>query len=778
MKIIFSFICILISVSNYSQIAYQGTILNKDKQPISGVTIVSADNPSNGTISNNNGKFNISLGADTTVNISSLGYKPMQIVLNTESNVITLSENSEVLNEVIVSANREVQTRQEIPNAISTISSSTIQNTKAMGIEQLVNQSSGVFMSSSPMSNEQHMMAVRSPITTMALFLYLEDGLPIRPSAAFNHNALLEMNQTAFQRIEILNGPSSSIYGSDAIGGSFNFITKNPTNNLSSSIGFEINDFGLTRYELEVADYTNDDFGFYLGSHYVERNDGPIAHSDYDKFALTFKTVLHIDPSTNWINVFDLINYRSDTTGDLTIEDYENGNYESDQTFTDRNARSFRYRSSLSKNWSEKQKTTANFIFRDNTLGQIPSYRIKQFMENGALTGSGVGEINSEQFNSLVGLVQHNIKMDFKESSLIIGASIDYTQQNYVANSTSVVVDTQTGQNIDYEANSNDFILNYKANISNYAGYLQYEISPIEALKITTAIRFDQFKYDYNNLIDDLAGAKDTKSSYEHFAPKFGMNYNISDRLGFYAGYSNGFTPPQASDLYRNNFTEIGGNIFDLKPSTYHNYELGGYYQPNKALQLDFSLYLLNGKNTMVSLRDKDDAYYNTNIGSTRSVGLEYKIKYQISEDLSIVHNGSFASHRYLEFFDQGVDYSHTTMEIAPKLLGQSLLNYSPKYFKGFSLGLEHELVGKYNTSFEGQAINNDGSASTFKYDGHQIFNLRAVYRSSKIELWGHFLNIFDTLYAVRASYNQFRNENSYSVGSPRGVHFGIKYHF
>lgn len=779
MRTICSLIIILISFSTYSQITYRGTILNKDMQPISGVEIVSIQNPSKGEITNNNGDFEITLENNAEVSIFCLGYKSIQTHLNPESTTIILEENSQALSEVIISANRELQTRREIPSAITAISSAQIKNTKAIGIEQLVNQSPGVFMSSSAaVDNEQHMMAVRSPITTKALFLYLEDGLPIRPSAIFNHNALLETNQTAFQRIEILKGPSSSIYGSDAIGGSFNFITKNPTRNFSSNIGFEINDLGLTRYELELATYTNSNFGFYLGSHYVERQNGPIGNSDYHKFAVTFKTILHLNSSTNWINVFDLIDYNSDTTGELSTEDYENGNYESDQTFTNREAKSFRYRSSLMKDWSNNSKTTANFIFRNNDLDQIPFYRIRQFRANGQLTGEGVGEINSDQFKSAVGVVQHKLKSDFKESSLIIGGSIDYTEQKYIANSTSIVVDTQTGQNIDYNVNSDQFILNYKANLLNYAGYLQYEITPIDALKITAAMRLDQFIYDYDNLAEGLAGPKDTKSSYEHFAPKFGMNYNVSDRLGFYTGYSNGFTPPQASDLYRNNFTETGDNIFNLKPSIYHNFEIGGYYQPNNALHLDFSLYLLNGKNTLVSLRDENDVYYNSNIGSTRSIGLEYRFEYQFNQELSFMHNGSLASHRYLDFFDQGVDYSDTKMAAAPVVLGETLINYSPRYFKNFSIALEHNLVGKYNTSFEDQAVDVIGMASTSTYKGHQIFNLRAVYSTSKIEIWAHFLNIFDTLYAARVSYNEFRKENTYTIGSPRAFHFGIKYHF
>ena len=79
-------------------------------------------------------------------------------------------------------------------------------------------------------------MAVRSPISTKSLFLYVEDGLPIRPTAVFNHNALLEMNDISYDRVEVLKGPASSIYGSEAIGGSFNFITKKPTRDFTGSV--------------------------------------------------------------------------------------------------------------------------------------------------------------------------------------------------------------------------------------------------------------------------------------------------------------------------------------------------------------------------------------------------------------------------------------------------------------------------------------------------------------------------------------------------------------
>ncbi|AXT60356.1 TonB-dependent receptor [Aquimarina sp. AD10] len=684
---------------------------------------------------------------------------------------------SVALDEVLVtSASREIQKRSEVPGSIATLNAKSIKETKAFGIDQLVNQVPGVFMSTSrAASNEQHFMAVRSPISTKALFLYLEDGLQIRPTSVFNHNALLEMNDVSFGRIEVLKGPASSIYGSEAIGGSFNFITKNPTEKLSGSIGFQTNDLGLTRYEFEISDQVSDKLGFYLGGQYGQREDGLIEHSDYEKLAVTLKTVYEFSPTIKWTTVFDIVDYRSDMTGSLSENDFNGGNFESDQTFTEREAISFRVRSTVDKFWDDTNKTSFNFIVRDNRMDQNPSYRIRQFRNQGQLTGLGSGELNSNRFKSFVGLVQHKLDFSFANSSLILGATADYSPQDYSAETLDIIVDPDTGRNIDFTLNSGDFILNYEANIFNYASFLQYEISPIDALKVTAALRYDGFEYDYNNLADGIVGVDDAVDNFNNLTPKLGANYNFNTKTGIYANYSQGFTPPQVSTLYRNR-NELRG----IKPSRYNNYELGGYFTVPSKLKVDAAIYVLEGENTLITLRDENDQFFNTNAGKTRSYGVEYGVTWYPTKELSLTHNGSYAMHRYVEFFDSGIDYSDTDRETAPNLLGTSLLTYRKDFENhfGFNVTAEHELVGSYNTSFENQIDNQDGTFETAEYDGHSVFNLRTTIYYKSFEIWGHALNVFDELYAARASFNRFRGENSFTIGNPRAFHFGAKYNF
>ena len=79
------------------------------------------------------------------------------------------------------------------------------------------------------LGNEQHTMSIRRPIDYGASYLYLEDGVPIRASGVFNHNALLEINQFNLQNIEVVKGPVSSLYGPEAVGGAINLISQKPS---------------------------------------------------------------------------------------------------------------------------------------------------------------------------------------------------------------------------------------------------------------------------------------------------------------------------------------------------------------------------------------------------------------------------------------------------------------------------------------------------------------------------------------------------------------------
>ena len=104
------------------------------------------------------------------------------------------------------------------------------------------------------LGNEQHAMAIRQPISYSSYFLYLEDGLPIRPLGVFNHNALYEINLPQAGGIEVSKGPGTALYGSDAIGGVVNALTRPAPLKPEAQISIEAGAHGWRRLLLTGGD--------------------------------------------------------------------------------------------------------------------------------------------------------------------------------------------------------------------------------------------------------------------------------------------------------------------------------------------------------------------------------------------------------------------------------------------------------------------------------------------------------------------------------------------
>src|SRR5215213_5757159 len=103
----------------------------------------------------------------------------------------------------------------------------------------------GVYVSQ--LSGEGHSMAIRQPITTKPMYLYLEDGVPTRATGFFNHNALYEVNVPQSGGVEVLKGPGPALYGSDAIGGIVNVLSRPAPPTPSAEASLEGGAYGYGR---------------------------------------------------------------------------------------------------------------------------------------------------------------------------------------------------------------------------------------------------------------------------------------------------------------------------------------------------------------------------------------------------------------------------------------------------------------------------------------------------------------------------------------------------
>ena len=190
------------------------------------------------------------------------------------------------LSPVIVTANKLKEKRSQAPIAISILSSKLIEETKAQRIDALLNKVSGVYMPT--IGGEQHMMSIRQPISLKGLYLYLEDGMPIRTSGLFSSNSLIEINTANIYSIEVIKGPASALYGAEAIGGVVNFLSQPvPTKN-TFDLTSQINNTGFTKLDIAGGIPTKKG-GWTLNGSFINQKNGATEYSDYNKKAFSIK---------------------------------------------------------------------------------------------------------------------------------------------------------------------------------------------------------------------------------------------------------------------------------------------------------------------------------------------------------------------------------------------------------------------------------------------------------------------------------------------------------
>lgn len=671
------------------------------------------------------------------------------IIASSQVKSIKLADTS--LQTVIVTANKSKEKRIESPISISVLGKQQIQEAKAVRIDFLLNKVSGVFMPS--IGNEQHMMSIRQPVSLKGLYLYLEDGLPIRTSGLFSNNALIEINTAAIQQIEVIKGPASALYGAEAIGGVVNFIhAPRPFKN-QLSISNHINNNGLLKSDL-AWNKAGKKSGWAVYLSQIGQKNGQLEYSDYTKTALSIKRDFTFKKKWMGYQQLQYIHYDGQMTGTVDSLKFQARNYTTQQSFTYRKLDLFRVRQNLSYEWSATQKTIVNLLYRGNTMDQNPAYLIAASSNPTKFKG----QINSNHFDAYVLDLQHQMNIKQFKSKILIGGYMDATGQGLIANYIDIIKDTTLNKFIRFTRPATDsLITNYATTIYNKAIYINW-IQPIaNRLRINTTLRYDQFNYQFKNKL--TTGTPTSNNLFTNWAPKIGLTYNQLN-WGGYLNYSKGFVPPQITEIYN------AIRVPYLLPQSFSNYEIGSWLSiPNGYIE--WALYQLNGRNEIISVRQADGVNLNQNTGQTKHYGIEYQLKYNFSKLLQVNFNGSNAKHLYVNTILKGTDISNKEMVAAPRFFSNLTL------LSQWNSALSSSLEWQHQSGYFMDEIN------ATRYIGFDVLNLRINYTMKKHEFWLQCLNLTDQFYASMATKNFSVRGNiayAYYLGDNRTLAFGWKW--
>ena len=625
------------------------------------------------------------------------------------------------IEEVVVTAT--LGERLGTAGSTSTIDGEALAEIRQTHIEEVLARIPGVWVARG--SGQEHLTSIRSAVLTGAgacgEFLYLEDGLPIRPAGFCNINNLFEVNAEQAGGIEVWRGPSSAVLGGNALHGAVNVLTAMPQNNEFSLEG------GSYGYYQARAAMGGNFGGHYLGlSAHGSASDGYRDATGYGQQKLSL------------VHAADLGGWRVRNTLNATNLNQETGSYVrgfkayDDGGLRRSNPNPEAYRDAWSwraaSHWS-RQQTQASAYLRRSRMVFLQHFLPGQPTETNAQTSGGA--LVSQGFAAGAWTGRFGAQLEAMQGSL------QEIQDRPTVGSAFLMGTRPAGRHYDYGVDS-----------LMAAGFYDLSGALAEGLRVLHSLRLEHLSYDYDNRHltgnsrDDgsacgFGGCLYTRPAsrdddFTEVAGRLGVERDFGARHAGYLMLSTGFRPPQATELYR---LQQGQTVADLDSERLLSVEVGF-----KSGAWSVAAYSERTRDFIF----RDSSGFNVSDGKTRSLGLEFSGDWQFGDHgLSLAV--SYATHKYDfsraagrgELIEDG-----NLMDSAPRWLTNARWRYQPS--ERWHSEFEVSQVGEHYIN----------AANTAKYEGHVVLNWRGGYRlTERVDLFARVINLLDERYADRADY-------------------------
>lgn len=573
---------------------------------------------------------------------------PVYAAQNEDS--MTEKENTVKTPDVIVTATRTEMELQAVPNTVEVITAEDIERLGATDVASALRLADNINIMTNGSTGFGKRISIRGMDTNDLLVLV--DGRRTSnedTSTSANMFALDRINISNVERIEIVRGAASAQYGSDALAGVINIITKKSSGNPSATVG--------------VSTGTNDMHNYY--------------HIDLGKQG-NFSSVLDID--------FGKLRKRMIGAGDYSSLNgpTQNYNFKGTWDLSDDDSITFGasyYKADLTADWSKAFGSIPSFVMpsKEAILNtQRYDYNIGY---NGKSDSSNYSldlyysKLDKERFLPYQAFMREG-KEKNKYSIWGIEAknTVQADENNILTYGLSFEENKVEGANFGNDGSDDK-------NTKTYAGYLQDEWMVNDKLLLIPAIRYDHHS-DF--------GSEAT--------PKIGATYFLNDNSRFKINWGKGFKAPTVSELYMD-YTHMGaitlGNP-DLKPEKSTNYDIS--FEAEADGNFGKLTYFNNKIDNRIATRSVSglgssfSEYYNID-GTTKTHGIELTLGRQFNDKWKIKATSNWTSGTD----DTGTDASagaHGADGIADNVSTLQLIYDDSK--NGFSATLWNEWVKGY----------------------------------------------------------------------------------
>ena len=515
------------------------------------------------------------------------------------------------LEDVVVTATRTERTTEDIPAAVSVVTKEKIKDTRMFNLKDALTGIPGVQAESKNGGYDSRLIIRGAGLKArygVREIMILLDGVPITDPDGMSRLDFVDAEMV--DRIDVVKGPNSTLYGANAAGGVINIISKSLFEEIKSAkVGYGSNNTQLY----------NGIFGTHFGNTYVSvsgsrrSTEGWREWNEFSTNQGSLKVGHLFSEKASMEATVSLTKADLQLPGALTLGQFEND---------------------ISQLTTEPWRNMGRYsnIFYSSVKGEIElgNFKLKplayfQWWQHYHPVTGLINDGGAQVYGT-------DLQTDFKHAigpvkaiaTAGIAGQIDktdgdkYTYRDFVASPGGRLLYTTSDE-------KGSFAENEKNTISKWGVYLQESLRPSEKWIIDIGVRYDQVLFnihteqftEYSYAMGRYIPNRQTilrDTTFERLSPRIGVVYKALPFLNLYSNISTGFQTPQTSELGLNP---------DLVPSKTYNYETGFKARFAGGHGIDLSLFYINVEDDIVQTQLPNNESSYSNAGQTRKKGIE-----------------------------------------------------------------------------------------------------------------------------------------------------------
>ncbi|SEP31070.1 TonB-dependent receptor [Propionispora vibrioides] len=574
----------------------------------------------------------------------------------------------------IVTATRVAERLKNVPANVTVITAEDLKKRNVFSLREALQNEVGLYVK--PTAETKDALSIRGFSSGNILVLY--NGQQINTS--FDSSVAWDSFPISdVERIEIVRGAGSSLYGGHAVAGVINIITKKPnpaTGEVKTDLTLSTGSNNTWQRGIRIGGSANDKLSFSTG--YEKRStDGyagyySTASGSASGTASASVTLPKLSNGSYIIggrgeksklseNYFIDLNYILDTSKTISYS-YMHNNYQ----YSYNNPFTYAYDSNGNPIFG------GTVLTQDNTyvtlkpsayLGYVGErdqdlHRLKyEDTENKITVGLGLSDVTKEGYSSasssansinwtgsgtlaLYPSKNYNLDAqktwDFSRHTIVSGFSWIKEKMTYSSYELSHWRDWSTTGALTTQS---------EGSTNSWAIFTQDEYAVSDRWTMYTGLRLDQYNKEGGYCIVSSTRQDYPSAEFTELSPKIAFSYAQNDRTKYYASYGHSFNPPTIYKLYRRagtSMSSIQANP-DLKPETSNTFEIGMKQQMDQKTSLGVTVFRVKTEDKIAkATKNSVTAYYNMDSGMAK--GIEFELKSKMTPTWSSYLNYTFES--------------------------------------------------------------------------------------------------------------------------------------